>query len=107
MQFRHVLLGTAVAVVVSVGAAQASTGWYMSLGAGANWVQDSDYKVKVPGPGTIITGTTDFDGGYVVAGAVGYDWGHWRAEFELAYRNNDVDCATASGRGTCFTVPGA
>jgi hypothetical protein len=84
MQFRHVLLGTAIAVASSVGAAQASTGWYLSLGAGANWVQDSDYKVKVPGPGTIITGNTDFDGGYVVAGSVGYDWGHWRAEFELA-----------------------
>src|SRR5262249_39199278 len=38
-------------------------------------------------------------------GAVGFDWGHWRAEFELAYRNNDVNCATAGG-SPCFVIPG-
>jgi len=106
MQFKHVLLGAALAVASSAGAAQAGTGWYLGLGAGANWIQDADWAGKVAGLGTVVTGNAEFDTGYVVAGTVGYDWGHWRAELELAYRNNDADCSIVDNRGSCVPLPG-
>ncbi|MEQ1756390.1 MAG: OmpA family protein [Micropepsaceae bacterium] len=94
MKLRHLLLGTAVAIA-AVGSAQADytspTGWYMSLGAGANWIEDGDYASFESGAQT-SAGKFSYDDGYIVSGAVGYDFGdHWRAEFEVAYRDNDVD----------------
>jgi outer membrane protein OmpA-like peptidoglycan-associated protein len=97
MKLRTTLLAaTALALASS---ASAANGWYMSLGAGANWLNDSDYSVG-PG-GSTYTGNTEFGTGYIIAGAVGYDWGRWRAEFEVAYRDNDIDCTTQSGSGSC------
>ncbi len=104
MVLKRILLGTALAVASSCGAAEAATGWYMSLGAGANWVQDGDWTGNTAG-GPVTSGKAQFDTGYIVSGAIGYDWGHWRAELEVAYRHNDVDCATADG-SPCFNLPG-
>ena len=111
MALKRVLLGTALAVAstITVGApqAEAATGWYLGLGAGANWVQDSDWKGKVAGAGTTTSGNAEFDTGYAVAGSVGYDWGHWRAELEVTYRNNDAQCASfAGGASPCLPIPG-
>lgn len=88
MEFRSTLLAASALALAST--ASAADGWYMSLGAGWNWIED----------GTILeleTGVVDdtnrmeWGDGYIVAGAVGYDWGRWRAEFEVAYRDNDAD----------------
>ncbi|MEQ1866305.1 MAG: OmpA family protein [Micropepsaceae bacterium] len=100
MKLRHLLLGTACALG-SIGAAQAATGWYFSMGAGANWLQDADYAGDDTDDGTFF-GTTEFERGFVAAAAVGYDFGKWRVEFEVAHRQNDVDCVTFSGDGTCY-----
>jgi outer membrane protein OmpA-like peptidoglycan-associated protein len=85
--------------------ASAANGWYMSLGAGWNWLNDTDYTV---GPtNNTYAGQAEFETGYIIAGAVGYDWGRWRAEFEVAYRDNNINCITSStGTGTC-TAPGS
>jgi len=90
MRLKEILLGTMAAIAMT-GAAQADytspTGWYLSLGAGANWIEDGDFN----GPSS-VSGEFDFDDGYIAAGALGYDFGrNWRVEFEVAYRDNDID----------------
>ncbi len=99
MKLRTTLLAaTALALASS---ASAATGWYMSLGAGANWLNDADYNVG-PG-GSTYSGRNEYESGYIITGAVGYDWGRWRGEFEVAYRHNKIDCITdSSGGGSCF-----
>jgi len=105
MRLKETLLGTMAAIAMT-GAAQADyvspTGWYMSLGAGANWIEDADLRTIFDG------GLGSFDGfqfndGYIVSGAIGYDFGqNWRVEFEVAYRDNDVDAVC--GGNVCDTT---
>jgi OOP family OmpA-OmpF porin len=106
MKIRNVLLGAAASLLVA-GTASADytspTGWYMSLGAGANWLQDGDYQWYQSGDAT-DNGEFQYNEGYIVSGAVGYDFGrNWRVEFEVAYRDNDVDSTCDSG-GDCDTT---
>ena len=76
MKLRTTLLAaTALALASS---ASAATGWYMSLGAGANWLNDADYNVG-PG-GSTYSGRNEYESGYIITGAVGYDWGRWRGD---------------------------
>ncbi len=88
MKLQTTLLAASALALAS--SASAATGWYMSLGAGWNFLQDGDIT-------EIDTGVVDdvnamsWSDGFVVAGAIGYDWGRWRAEFETAYRDNDSD----------------
>jgi outer membrane protein OmpA-like peptidoglycan-associated protein len=79
------------------------TGWYSSLQAGINLIEDEDIKGTglVCGVGFCVWtdanpyGGIQFDNGYAAAGAVGYAWAsNWNVEFELAYRENDIECLT-------------
>ncbi len=94
MKIRNVLLGAAASLLVA-GTASADytspTGWYMSLGAGANWLEDG--LMKEIETGVFDTAYTySFNDGYIVSGSIGYDFGdHWRVEFEVAHRDNDAD----------------
>jgi OmpA-OmpF porin, OOP family len=98
MKLRTTLL--AATALALAGTASAANGWYMSLGAGWNWLEESDYSVD---GGETYDGRNEYDTGYIIAGAVGYDWGRWRAELEVAYRDNNIDCITnSSGGGSCF-----
>ena len=74
-------------------AAGARQGWYTSLGGGLNVLRDSDIK----GGGFETKG--EFDNGFVVNGALGYQWGHLRAEGELGYRRNSLDKFSTLGSG--------
>jgi outer membrane protein OmpA-like peptidoglycan-associated protein len=92
MKLKSLLLGT-IAAIAATSTAYADyatpTGWYLSLGAGANWIEDGDWNEF---GGDDEFGQFDFDDGYIAAGAVGYDFGrNWRVEFEVAYRDNDID----------------
>jgi OmpA-OmpF porin, OOP family len=94
MKIRNVLLGAAASLLVA-GTASADytspTGWYMSLGAGANWLEDGDMRSYQSGTFQDAW-TYSYSDGYIVSGSIGFDFGdHWRAEFELAYRDNDAD----------------
>jgi OOP family OmpA-OmpF porin len=77
-------------------------GWYFSAFGGANWLDDTSFDVDLGGPGTVVN---SYDVGYVVGGAVGYDFGQamgplgLRLEAELSYRSNDVDTHTIVGVG--------
>lgn len=74
-----------------------SPGWYGALSAGYNQATDSNFDT---GLGKI---DTEFDAGFGVSGAVGYDFGRFfmlggaRVEAEVAYRKNDVDGHSLSG----------
>ncbi|MEQ1756389.1 MAG: OmpA family protein [Micropepsaceae bacterium] len=107
MRFKELMLGT-VAALAMAGTAQADynspTGWYMSLGAGMNWIQDGDFHSHSTS-GFDTTSRNSWNDGYIVGGAVGYDFGdHWRAEFEVTYRDNDGD-QYCSESGDCFSTP--
>jgi len=98
MSFRKVLLGVvATAALSGVAGAANFKGWYLSLEAGANWVDDwnsiatRDNVNPVSAEGTFSTGWAAF-------GSVGYAFGsNWRAELELGYRANDLDSSTPGG----------
>ena len=69
--------------------------WYVGVGAGAMLVEDLDLDI-----GTFNNaGTLDHRAGYDVEGTVGYDFGGFRAEVEVGFREADIK----SGR---FTTPG-
>ncbi|KTD99385.1 outer membrane protein, partial [Sphingopyxis sp. H012] len=69
--------------------------WYVGVGAGAMLVEDLDLDI-----GTFNNaGSLDHRAGYDVEGTVGYDFGGFRAEVEVGFREADIK----SGR---FATPG-
>lgn len=78
-------------------------GLYIKGGAGWNHVEDTDVGAGLD---------AEFDEGYNLTGAVGYDYGDLRSEIEITYRDNDLDSVTgladASGEvnSTAFMLNG-
>ncbi len=69
-------------------------GWYLGMGAGAGFLENSD--VKSGG----VTNKLEFDPGYVFSGSVGYAFdNNLRPEFEINYRRNNVSKATGATSG--------
>jgi outer membrane immunogenic protein len=60
---------------------------YFSVHVGGTWLQDADIDYDDP----IIDDEIEFDNGFNIGAAFGYDYGLARLEIELAYRQNDVD----------------
>ena len=67
--------------------------WYLSGSGGVTILQDADNEFSTL-PVVIIT---TFDTGWNAGGALGYDFGSFRTEFEVAYRENDGDKLKALG----------
>jgi opacity protein-like surface antigen len=71
-------------------------GWYFSAFGGANWLDKTSFDIGVPV-------RNSYDTGYVVGGAVGYDFGQamgpmgMRIEGEVSYRNNSVKSHVVDG----------
>jgi opacity protein-like surface antigen len=61
---------------------------YFSVHVGGTWLQDADVDFDDPG---FFKDEIEFDGGYNLGAAFGYDFGMARLEVELAYREADVD----------------
>ena len=98
MRKSFLMLTSALAVSMAAGSAQASTGWYVGLSGGANWLEDNTLDFVPPAGAAIPTFNTDSDTGWVVTGQIGYKWAsNWRVEFELGYRENDGNLATFPG----------
>ena len=72
--------------------------WYMNGNLGAVWLLDSDISQSGG-----ITGTAEYDTGFGITGALGYDFGKFRLEGELGYRINDYDKVGASGQSKVNT----
>lgn len=60
--------------------------WYVGVEGGAMLVEDIDFDIS----GTPRAGTVDHRAGYDVDGVIGYDFGAFRAEAEVGYRNASV-----------------
>jgi len=110
MRTKALLLG-AVASLACAGAANAAhfQGWYVSLEAGVNFVDDSSGTTDSIDP-TFLGGwpsETSFDTGWAGMLTFGHAWGNFRAELELAYRKNDIDnFFVGKGGGANFVGPG-
>jgi len=67
--------------------------WYVGVEGGAMIVEDIDFTLTSTGAQVL---TTDSDYGWDVGGNVGYDFGGFRLEAEVSYREADVDTHTTS-----------
>lgn len=95
MRIKTTLLATtALAALALAVPAHAAGGWYVNVTGGGNWLDDNDFVATTAG-GDALTVSTGSDGGFVVAGAVGFNLGTvvpgLRVEAEVAYRENQVD----------------
>ena len=94
-------MGMAATLLIAAlpGAAEAQNrpvGFYMGIGGGANFAEDSD--IGGSGVGT----RADLDTGYAIVGSIGYGYANgFRSEIEFAYRQNDVSGlrGTVGGNG--------
>ena len=77
--------------------------WYVGVGAGAMLVEDMDLDIGAIGN----AGTLDHRAGYDVEGTVGYDFGGFRAEVEVGYREADIKSGTFSAPGIPQSANGA
>lgn len=64
---------------------------YFSVHVGGTWLQDADVDYDNP---FFRDDEIEFDNGYNVGAAFGYDYGMARLEVEFAHRQNDVDKVT-------------
>ena len=71
----------------------AAEGIYLNGNLGAVWLNDSDLSQS---DGT--KGSAEYDTGFGITGALGYDFGLVRIEGEVGYRKNDYDRVSASGQ---------
>lgn len=87
MRFRTALLATALLCSASAAAmAQQTSGFYLGIAGGANWARDADIS------GSGIDTKVEYNTGWAALGTAGYGFGNGlRLEFELGYRDNDVD----------------
>jgi len=92
---KALLIATAGGFLLSASSiAYSADGPYMSGNLGLAIASDSDVTDStLPG----ITLTIESDMGYALAGAVGYEFGNFRLEGEIAYQTNDLDKVKALG----------
>ena len=90
---KRLALALAVAALGMSGVAQADDykGWYLGARAGATWLDDTSSSIAG------VINKVEYDRGPALSGSVGYDFGQFRLEGEIAYRKNDVDKYTRSG----------
>lgn len=89
MTFRNTLLTLGLLTAPFAAVAQPVTGPYISLGAGASYLQQQKIRSNVD---TFIISPVKHSVGPVGVAAVGWGFGNGlRAEFEGEYRTNDVD----------------
>ena len=100
---RKGLFGVLAAAVVMSPVLAAAEGFYVSGHAGAVFLSESDNTDELG-----VDLPSDFDPGFGVGGAVGYDFvNNFRVEGEITYRQSDVDTVDLSGVGGPGEVEGS
>jgi opacity protein-like surface antigen len=79
------------AILVLATTVHADEGVYAAIGGGVSFAQDTDYSDQ----GVSIT--AEFDTGFLVGGAIGYQLQAFRFEGEFTYLQNSVDKLSAFG----------
>ena len=73
-------------VLITTSAQAGDKGQYVSFNLGLSLASDSDLSVV-----GVDIGTISFDPGFNIGGALGYNYGNIRAEFEISYHALDMD----------------
>lgn len=76
---------SAVPALADMDSDMAHHSYYFRGAAGLNQARDTNYNINA---GEI---DSQFDPGTVFSGAIGYDFGAYTAEIEIAHRSNDID----------------
>ena len=107
LQSATVLCGLlAASLLAAAPAAAESEGLYLDVRGGVTFVEDAD---NVANNGSAVE--TSYDPGYSAAGAVGYDFGDFRIEGEVSYREAGVDevedgTSSFSADGEVYAIAG-
>jgi len=91
---RFILMAIFALVFITTSAHAADKGMYVSGNVGLVLVPDLDQEII-----SIPVSEVSLDLGFGVGGALGYDFGAFRAEGEIAYRLNDTDDGNVIGFG--------
>lgn len=94
---RKFVVGVALGTTILAGPALArDQSWYIGAEAGAILLQNQLFDIKNAAGTTVTTDAirTKYEIGYDVGGNIGYDFGPFRAEFEVAYKDNNLDVVT-------------
>jgi opacity protein-like surface antigen len=89
---RFIVMAVFALVFITTSAQAADKGMYVSGNLGLSIASDSDVSAF-----GIEFATISFDPGFDLGGAIGYDYGDIRAEFEIAYHAWDMDEGTIGG----------
>jgi opacity protein-like surface antigen len=73
--------GYGATTTVEVVEVESVNGWYLTVGAGAIWPQNQNFRAR----GFENRGYFDFNAGFSVDGGIGYDFGPIRAELTYGY----------------------
>ncbi len=90
--------------MIAAPAAARDNSWYAGLDFGLMKVQDIDYDLSRAGVETDNAYSADHKTGYDFGGNLGYDFGMFRTEFEVAYKSARLDAVDALG-GIGFVQP--
>jgi outer membrane protein OmpA-like peptidoglycan-associated protein len=91
---RKLAIAVALATTALATPAAARDGaWYVGVEGGGLLVEDAKFDLGVA-PDAV---TVDHEKGFDVGGIVGYDFGGFRAEFEVAYKDANLDAVSVSG----------
>lgn len=100
MKTKILLLGAASLALAGAANAAHFQGWYVSMEAGANWVEDADADNDTIDPtflGGFAPTVASFDTGWAGMLTLGRTWGDWRTELEFGFRQNDLDVFHVEG----------
>ncbi|MCH7649762.1 MAG: porin family protein [Nitrospinae bacterium] len=89
---RLIVVAVLALVFITTSAHAADKGMYVSGNLGVSLAADSNFRAS-----GVDIGEISFDTGFNIGGALGYDYGEFRAEFEIAYHFWDMDELTISG----------
>lgn len=99
---RNLALALALATTALAGPALArpAQAWYVGVDAGAILAENQTYRITdttgVSTPGAL---TAKYNTGYDVDGNIGYDFGAFRAEFEVGYKSNKTNHINVNSGG--------
>jgi len=95
---RKLALALALTTTVLAGPAFArDKSWYIGAEGGPNLMQNQLFDITRPGTPAVVVNDgirAKHEIGYDVGGNIGYDFGMFRTEFEVGYKNNNLDSIT-------------
>jgi OOP family OmpA-OmpF porin len=108
IQMRKLAIAVALAsTALATPALARDKAWYVGVEGGAMIVEDIHFDITSGATKTKDAAQVDHEYGYDVGGNVGYDFGMFRIEAEVAYKGAAVDAWRSTVRTPAFTSTGA